>query len=56
VLLAGYLINHNSGPGQSGYRLIFVVCTVCLLLALAALAFLQEPRAEAEIAARERVM
>ena len=56
VLLAGWLIDHHSGPGQSGYRLIFVVCAVCLLLALAALAFLREPRAAAEIAARERVM
>jgi len=56
VLLTGFLINHHSGHGQSGYRLIFAVCTACLLLALAALSFLQEPRAGAEVAARERVM
>lgn len=56
VLLAGWLIDHHSGPGQSGYRLIFVVCAACLALALAALAFLQEPRAASEIAAREQAM
>ena len=54
VLLAGYLINHNSGPGQSGYRLIFAVCAACLLLSLAALSLLREPRAAREIAAREQ--
>jgi maltose/moltooligosaccharide transporter len=56
VLLAGWLIDHHSGPGQSGYRLSFAVCAVCLLLALVALSFLREPRAAAEVAAREQVM
>ncbi len=54
VLLTGALINHHSGPGQSGYRVIFAVCAVCLLLALAAVSFLHEPAAAEEIAVRER--
>ncbi len=50
VLLTGVLINH------SGYRVIFLVCAVCLLLALAAISFLREPAAAGEIAARERML
>jgi maltose/moltooligosaccharide transporter len=56
VLVTGFLINHHNGHGQSGYRLIFAVCAACLLLALVAVSFLREPRAEAEVAARERVI
>ncbi len=50
VLLTGALINH------SGYRVIFAVCAVCLLLAFAAVSLLREPAAAEEIAARERGM
>jgi len=50
VALTGVLINHSS------YRVIFAVCAVCLLLSLAVLSFLREPRAAGEIAARERGM
>ena len=46
VWLTGALINH------SGYRVIFGVCAVCLLLAFATLSFLREPKANGEIAAR----
>ena len=56
VLLTGFLINHHSGQGESGYRLIFAVCTVCVLLALAAIALLREPAAAAEITAREQMI
>lgn len=52
VLLTGFLINHHSGHG--GYRLIFAVCAVCLLLALVTVSFLREPAAAGEIAVRER--
>ena len=48
VLLTGALINH------SGYRMIFAVCAVCLLAALAAVSLLREPAAIGEIAAREQ--
>ena len=48
VALTGLLINHSS------YRVIFGVCAVCLGLALTTLAFLREPAAAGEIAARER--
>ena len=53
VLLTGFLINHHSGHGQSGYRLIFAVCAACLLLALLVLLPLRESRAAAEVAARD---
>ncbi len=54
VLLTGFLVNHHHGHGQSGYRLIFAVCAVCLGLALAAVSFLREPSAAGEIARREQ--
>jgi MFS family permease len=54
VLLTGALINQHSGRGQGGYRVIFAVCAICLLLALVAVSFLREPAAAEEIAARER--
>ncbi len=54
ALLAGYLINHHSAPGEGGYRLIFVVCTVCVLGAMAALSLLREPAAAGEVARREQ--
>ncbi len=50
VYLTGSLINH------SGYRVIFAVCAVCLLLALAAVSFLRESDAAEEIAAREQAI
>ncbi len=56
VLLTGFLINHHSGHGQSGYRLIFAVCAACLVLALLAISFLREPAAAGEIAVREQEM
>jgi maltose/moltooligosaccharide transporter len=46
VWLTGALINH------SGYRVIFGVCAVFLLLAFAALSLLREQEANGEIAAR----
>jgi len=48
LLLTGILINHI------GYRVIFAVCAVCLLLSLAAAVTLNERLAPAEIAARRR--
>ena len=48
VALTGTLINHSS------YRVIFAVCAVCLVLALAALSLLREPLAAGEVAAREQ--
>lgn len=48
VFLTGILINH------SGYRVIFGVCAVCLLLALVTVSFLREGAAAGEIALRER--
>ena len=56
VLLTGALINHHSGHGQGGYRVIFAVCAACLLLALLVVSFLREPAAVGEIAARERAI
>jgi len=50
VWLTGTLINHNHGQ----YQIIFAVCALCLLLALATLAFLREGAATGEIAVRER--
>ena len=50
VALTGMLINHSS------YRVIFAVCAVCLLLSLAALSLLREPRAAGEISAREQAI
>ena len=47
VWLTGTLINH------SGYRVIFAVCALFLLVAIAALSGLHEERAGAEIAQRE---
>ncbi|MGI4791527.1 MAG: MFS transporter [Janthinobacterium lividum] len=52
-LLTGELVNLHSGNGQSGYRLIFAVCAVCVTLALVVLSFLREQEAAGEIAARE---
>ncbi len=54
VLLTGALINHHSGSGQGGYRVIFAVCAICLLLALVTISFLREGVAAGEIAAREQ--
>jgi len=48
VWLTGALINH------AGYRVIFVVCAICLLLAFVALLFLQERLAALEVELRER--
>ena len=50
VWLTGTLINHSHGE----YRIIFIVCAVCILLALAILSFLHEPLAGQEVTARER--
>ena len=50
VALTGALINH------SGYRAVFVVCAVCLLLSLLVLLRLREGAAAGEIAARERAI
>ena len=52
VVLTGRMINHS--VGHEGYRLIFAVCAVCLLLALAVLTRLREDRAAGEVAGRER--
>ncbi len=48
VALTGLLIGH------AGYRVIFGVCAVCLLLAAAVLSLLRESDAPGEVAARER--
>lgn len=48
VVLMGTLIKH------SGYRVIFAVCAVCLVVAIIALSFLQEERAAGEVRLRER--
>lgn len=50
VALTGVLINH------SGYRVIFAVCAVCLVLALFALSLLRESAAAGEITAREQMI
>jgi len=46
--LTGVMINH------SGYRVIFAVCAICLIVAVTTLLFLREERAPEEIALRER--
>ena len=54
VALTGSLTNHATGHG--GYRLIFAVCAVCLLLALAVLTRLRETLAADEVAQREKTL
>jgi MFS family permease len=56
VALTGLLIDDHSRSGQGNYRLIFVVCAVCVALALIALSFLREHEAPGEIAAREQAI
>ncbi len=48
LAMTGTLINH------SGYRMIFGVCAVCVIVALGILSRLHPPKAQAEIAARDR--
>ena len=52
VALTGTLINRS--VGHAGYRMIFVVCAVCLLLAMGVLSALRVDRAAGEVARRER--
>ncbi len=51
IVITGMLINHGNG----GYRIVFAVCAICILIAMVVLTQVDETRAPVEIDSRRKL-